>query len=124
VKTKDLFAGCMVTIASDYGDGWLVAVGESKDETIALKHFADLPETMEAAHHWVFMLGDASEIPTDEPVSREAAQFMRTTLAWLAIGEEPPTKPLRDDELLTWFEREMRKSRRGAERTMDQQDGR
>ncbi len=108
MKTRDLFAGCFVTIASHHGGGWLVALRANQKETITLRHYPNLPDTMEAAHHWVFMLDDASEIPTDEPATKEAAQFMRTTLAWLAIGDDPTTKPL------PWFDREMRKSRRGA----------
>jgi hypothetical protein len=115
MKTKDLFAGCFVTIAPD-GDAWLVTLRKNNHETIVMRSYGELPDALEAVHEWMLMLGDDTQIRVGEDATMEATELMRDTLARLAIGEEAkmpdqPDEAVLQDELRTWFEREMKRSR-------------
>jgi hypothetical protein len=111
VKTKDLFAGCFVTIMP-HDDVWLVALHTDDQKTVSMKTYGELPDAMEAVHEWMLMLSDETEIRVNEDAVKEAAELVREALARMALGEEVEMPKELDevvlrDELRTWFEREM-----------------
>jgi hypothetical protein len=108
VKTRDLFAGCSVTIAP-HDDVWLVSLNTGDDHMVSMRRYLELPDAVEAAHEWVLMLSDDTEIVPD---AFGAVQILMETLARNALGEEL-TLPVKVDEVMervelrAWFEREM-----------------
>jgi len=58
VKTKDLFAGCSVTIMP-HDDVWLVSLNTDDQHTITMLTYQELPDAMEAAHEWLLMLSSS-----------------------------------------------------------------
>jgi hypothetical protein len=112
VKTKDLFAGCFVTIAPDT-DGWLVTLRKNNHETIALKRNGGLSEAIDAVRDWTLLLSDEADLGADDNALKGSAELARETLARMAVGEEAPpavepAEAVLRDELPAWFEREMR----------------
>ncbi len=108
MKTKDLFAGCSVTI-QPHDDVWLVSLNTEDEKLVCMKTYSHLNDAIEAVHEWTLMLGDEAEISPD---AESAAALMREALARLAIGEEVFLKEtvyevVKRDELRTWYEREM-----------------
>jgi hypothetical protein len=74
-----------------------------------MRTYHELPEAVEAAHEWLLMLSDETEIVPD---AFGAVQILMETLARNALGEELslPVKVdevVERDELRAWFEREM-----------------
>jgi hypothetical protein len=74
-----------------------------------MRTYHELPEAVEAAHEWLPMLSDETEIVPD---AFGAVQILMETLARNALGEELslPVKVdevVERDELRAWFEREM-----------------
>jgi hypothetical protein len=111
VKTKDLFAGCFVTIMP-HDDVWLVALHTDDQKTVSMKTYGELPDAMEAVHEWMLMLSDEMEVRVDDNAVKEAADLVRESLARMALGEEIKMPKELDevilrDELRTWFERAM-----------------
>jgi hypothetical protein len=112
VKTKDLFAGCSVTIAP-HDDVWLVSLKTDDQKTVSMRTYHELPDAIEAVHEWMLMLTDETEITPDPAL---ATAVLREALARLAVGEEVQLPETIDEtrpraEMRTWFEREMGKSR-------------
>jgi hypothetical protein len=66
MKTKDLFAGCSVTIAPHVAV-WLVSMNTDSLKTVTMRTYHELPDAMEAALEWMLMLSDETEI-TPDPV--------------------------------------------------------
>jgi hypothetical protein len=113
VKTKDIFAGCYVTIAP-HEDVWLVSLNTDDHHMVTMRTYQELADAIEAVHEWTLMLSDETEIRIDVESRRQAAQILREALARNALGEELIEPKLVDevikrDELRAWFEREMRK---------------
>jgi len=112
MQTKDLFAGCVVAITPE-GDGLVVLLLTNDRTTIFAKTYHDVDEAMDAVHQWMLMLVDETEI---HPSIVRFIEQMRKNVARHAIGDDvvpPPNLPefIHRDELRTWFEREMGKSR-------------
>jgi hypothetical protein len=112
VKTKDLFAGFSVTI-SPHDDVWLVSLHKDEQRTVTTRTYQELPVAVEAMHEWLLMLSDETEIIQD-PAGADSE--LREALARAALGEEVRMSETIDhaqvrDEMRTWFEREMGKSR-------------
>jgi hypothetical protein len=108
VKTRDLFAGCSVTIAP-HDDAWLVSLNTGDDHMVSMRRYHELPDAVEAAHEWVLMLSDETEIVPD---ACGAVRILMEALARNALGEETAL-PVKVDEVMervelrAWFEREM-----------------
>jgi hypothetical protein len=108
MKTKDLFAGCSVTI-TPHEDVWLVSLHTDDLKSVSMRTYHELPEAIEAVHEWTLMLSDETEIVPDSVLANAALQ---EALARTALGEEaalPVTidEVMERDELRAWFEREM-----------------
>jgi hypothetical protein len=106
VKTKDLFAGCFVTIAP-HDDVWLVSLLTDDQKSVSMRTYRELPDALEAVHEWMLMLADETEI-TPDPVLENAA--LQEALARAALGEEASSPMTADevhmhDELRAWFGR-------------------
>jgi hypothetical protein len=111
VKTTDLFAGCSVTI-TPHDDVWLVSLNTEDEHMVAMRTYHELSDALEAVNLWTLMLSDQTEINTDHEAHRRRADLMRETLARLVLGQETKLpeklqKVVEQDELRTWFEREM-----------------
>jgi hypothetical protein len=108
VKTRDLFAGCSVTIAP-HDDVWLVSLRTDNQNTVSMRTYQELPEAIEAVHEWMLMLTDEKEITPDPAL---AMTTLMEALARDAAGEpmslpENIDETRMRDEMRTWFEREM-----------------
>jgi hypothetical protein len=51
MKSKDLFAGCSVTI-TPHDDVWLVSLNTEEEHIVAMRTFHELPEALEAVNLW------------------------------------------------------------------------
>jgi hypothetical protein len=108
VKTRDLFAGCSVTI-TPHEDVWLVSLHTDDLKSVSMKTYHELPEAVDAAHEWLLMLSDETEIVPD---ACGAVRILMEALARNALGEETAL-PVKVDEVMervelrAWFEREM-----------------
>jgi hypothetical protein len=116
MKTRDLFAGYAVTIAT-HDEVWLVSLTKHDQRPITLRRYQQLPDALDAAHEWLLMLSDETEII---PGAVAAHSELREVLARAALGEEVTLSDTIDetqtrDEMGTWFAREMNKSRREEE---------
>jgi hypothetical protein len=108
MRTRELFAGCHVTIAP-HDDVWLVSLIDDVLHTVAMQTYHDLPEAIEAVHEWSLMLSDEEEIGLH---AAHAINVLRAAMARVALGEETHLpKSIEDagerDEQREWFEREM-----------------
>jgi hypothetical protein len=111
VKTRDLFAGCSVLITR-HDEVWLVSLTADEMTSVNMRMYHNLPDAVEAAHEWLLMLSDETEIRTDAETHKWVARLMQETLARYALGEEmlQPTmleEVMERDTLRSWFEREM-----------------
>jgi hypothetical protein len=108
MKTRDLFAGCFVTI-EPHDDVWLVSLTTDDLSTVVMNTYLELPDALESVHEWMLMLTDETEITPDPAL---ADSLLRESLARRSLREEvrlPKTvaETRLRDELRTWFEREM-----------------
>ena len=111
MKTRDLFAGCSVLI-TPHDDIWLISLTTDDLKSVMMRTYHDLPDALEAAHEWLLMLSDETEIRVDVEAHKRVARLMQEALARHALGEEmvPPTKldeVMERDTLRSWFEREI-----------------
>jgi hypothetical protein len=111
MKTRDLFAGCSVTI-TPHDDVWLVSLTTDDVTSLNMRMYHNLPDAVEAAHEWLLMLSDETEIRIDVEAHKRVARLMQEALARHALGEEiVQPKMLEEvverDTLRSWFEREM-----------------
>jgi hypothetical protein len=107
VKTRDLFAGCSVTI-EPYDDVWLVSLNTDDLSQVVMNTYLGLPDALESVHEWMLMLTDETEVTPDPAL---ANSVLRESLTRLSVGEEvrPPTtvgETRVRDEMRAWFERE------------------
>jgi hypothetical protein len=107
MKTRDLFAGCHVTIAP-HDDVWLVSLIDNALHTVSMQTYQELPDALEAVHEWMLMLSDETEV---SPAPEVAVDLLREAMARLAIGEDVRMPREVDefvvrDELRAWFQRE------------------
>jgi hypothetical protein len=108
MKTRDLFAGCSVTI-EPHDDGWLVYLNTDDFSTVVMNTYLEQSDALESVHEWMLMLTDETQITPDPAL---ANSLLRESLARLSLREEVrPPKTVHEtrlrDELRTWFEREM-----------------
>jgi hypothetical protein len=108
MKTRDLFAGCSVTI-EPYDEVWLVSLNTDDLSQVVLNTYLELPDALESVHEWMLMLTDYTEITLDPEL---ANSMLRESLARLSLREEVRLPKTVDetrlrDKLRTWFEREM-----------------
>jgi hypothetical protein len=109
MKTKDLFAGCCGTVMP-HDDRWGVSLNTLDLSTIFILSSVDLPAALEAVRHWMLMLDDETQIDAED-VTSVVLDRLRETMARLAVGEEARLpEPVKEDEMRTWFDREMEKS--------------
>jgi hypothetical protein len=57
MKTRDLFAGCFVTI-EPHDDVWLVSLTTDDLSKLVLNTYLELPDALESVHEWMLMLTD------------------------------------------------------------------
>jgi hypothetical protein len=76
MKTRDVFAGCSVTVAP-HGDVWLVSLNTDDLSQVVMKTYHDLPDALEAVHDWMLMLSDETEINIDADAHRRVAGLKR-----------------------------------------------
>jgi hypothetical protein len=108
VKTEDLFAGSSVTI-TPHDDVWLVSLHTDSLQTVTMRTYHELPGALDAAHEWMLMLADETEIAPD---AVGAVHLLMETLARHAVDEGATLPATMEDleargTLRTWFEREM-----------------
>jgi hypothetical protein len=108
MKTKDLFAGCSVTI-TPHDDVWVVSLRTDDLKTVAMMTYHDLPTALEAVHECMLMLGDETEIHSD---AAAVVTHLRERLAKHALDESQTLPTTMEeltahDDLRMWFEREM-----------------
>ena len=111
MKITDLFASYSVTI-TPHDDVWLVSLNTDEDHMGTKRTYRDLPDAMDAAHEWLLMLSDETEIRIDVEAQKLVARLVHEALARDALGEgaRPPTmleEVVERDTLRSWFEREM-----------------
>ncbi len=114
MKSKDLFAGCSVTVMP-HDDVWGVSLNTLDLHMVVMRSYMDLPAALEVVHQWMQLLEDETEV-AGEDVTSGTLDNLRETLARHAAGEDVrPPEQVNEDEMLTWFEREMGKSRSDGE---------
>jgi hypothetical protein len=111
MKTRDLFAGCSVVIAP-HDDVWLVSLTTDGLKSVMMRTYRELLDALEAAHEWLLMLSDETEIRIDGEAHKRIARLIREALARHALGEDmaqPTTLEavMERDTVRSWFEREM-----------------
>jgi hypothetical protein len=116
MKTRDLFAGCSVTIAL-HDMVWMVSLDTDDQHTVMVQTHTELPDALKAVHEWTLMLSDETVLTESPP---PAPELLREALAHAAVGEaahapEKVDEALLRNEMQTWFQREMGKSRRDEE---------
>jgi hypothetical protein len=108
MKTKDLFAGCSVTIAP-HDDVWLVSLVTDMRATVSMLTYHSLADAIEDAYAWAMMLSDEKEITPDP---EGAMNVLMEAVARDTLGEDigtPKTfdEALTRDNLRAWFEHDM-----------------
>jgi hypothetical protein len=94
-----------------HDDVWLVSLIMDDEKTVSMRTYHELSDAVEAAHEWLLMLSDETEIVPD---AVGGVQILMETLARNALGEETALPANLEDvmereELRAWFEREMGK---------------